>query len=262
MQIDWITVAAQVVNFLVLVWLLKRFLYQPVVRAMRRREDHIAERLNDADVKLKEAQEKAEAFELKQRELESARERLMGEAREEVEQERKVLREKMRAEIKEERREWQLQAQRERESFVRDLRSQIASQFESLAGNALRDLADRSLEEQIGRHLAQRLDDLEEEEANSIHKAAQKAGGGLHVLSSFELSAEVRRGLTRSLHERFGEDLDVDYQTSDDLDCGIEIQTAGRSIMWSLDSYLDEFQQTLGARLQEMSAKASEDEAA
>ena len=38
MQIDWITVAAQIVNFLVLVWILQRLLYRPVTRAMARRK--------------------------------------------------------------------------------------------------------------------------------------------------------------------------------------------------------------------------------
>ena len=41
MQIDWLTVAAQIVNFLVLVWLLQRFLYKPITNAMHRREERI-----------------------------------------------------------------------------------------------------------------------------------------------------------------------------------------------------------------------------
>ncbi|NLX99005.1 MAG: hypothetical protein GXY83_22905 [Rhodopirellula sp.] len=37
MPIDWFTVAAQVVNFLILVWLLKRFLYKPILHAIARK---------------------------------------------------------------------------------------------------------------------------------------------------------------------------------------------------------------------------------
>ncbi len=48
MAIDWITVSAQIVNFLILVWLLKHFLYQPIIRAMDRREQRVSERLNEA----------------------------------------------------------------------------------------------------------------------------------------------------------------------------------------------------------------------
>ena len=49
MQIDWITVAAQIVNFLILVWLLQHFLYGPITRAMQRREQRIAERERSID---------------------------------------------------------------------------------------------------------------------------------------------------------------------------------------------------------------------
>ena len=45
MDVDWITVSAQIVNFLILVWLLKRFLYRPVLNAMNRREQRIHQRL-------------------------------------------------------------------------------------------------------------------------------------------------------------------------------------------------------------------------
>ena len=51
MSVNWFTVAAQVVNFLILVWLLHRFLYGPIIAAMDRRERRIAERLQDAQRK-------------------------------------------------------------------------------------------------------------------------------------------------------------------------------------------------------------------
>ena len=49
MQIDWFTVVAQIVNFLTLVGLLKKFLYGPIIRAMDDRERRIASRLEEAN---------------------------------------------------------------------------------------------------------------------------------------------------------------------------------------------------------------------
>ena len=48
MLIDWFTVGAQAVNFLVLVWLLRRFLYRPILKAIDAREKRIADQLADA----------------------------------------------------------------------------------------------------------------------------------------------------------------------------------------------------------------------
>ena len=65
MLIDWFTVIAQVVNFLILVWLLKRFLYRPILDAIDAREKRIALALADADAKKVEAEKERDAFQQK-----------------------------------------------------------------------------------------------------------------------------------------------------------------------------------------------------
>src|SRR5271166_229437 len=62
MLIDWFTIAAQALNFLILVWLLKRFLYKPILRAIDAREKRIAAELADADAKKAEAQKERDEF--------------------------------------------------------------------------------------------------------------------------------------------------------------------------------------------------------
>ena len=51
MKINWFTVIAQVINFLILVWLMKRYLYKPVLNAIDEREKKIAAQLADAEAK-------------------------------------------------------------------------------------------------------------------------------------------------------------------------------------------------------------------
>ena len=46
MLIDWFTVGAQALNFLILIWLLKRFLYRPVLAAIEARGDLLLARLD------------------------------------------------------------------------------------------------------------------------------------------------------------------------------------------------------------------------
>ena len=62
MLIDWFTVVAQILNFLVLVWLLKRFLYKPVLDAIDAREKGIATKLADAEAKEAEALKEHQEF--------------------------------------------------------------------------------------------------------------------------------------------------------------------------------------------------------
>ena len=81
MELDWLTVAAQIVNFLVLVWLLQHFLYAPITKAMSHREERIEERLADARKSREEAEAEAARLHDKQEELERDKEALMDEAR-------------------------------------------------------------------------------------------------------------------------------------------------------------------------------------
>ncbi len=67
MLIDWFTVVAQALNFLILVWLLKRFLYKPILNALDAREKRIAAELADADARKAEARQEREVQTQKRR---------------------------------------------------------------------------------------------------------------------------------------------------------------------------------------------------
>ena len=91
MLIDWFTVLAQVVNFLILVWLLKRFLYRPILDAIDAREKRIAKELADADAKKAEAQKERDEFQHKNEEFDQQRAALLSKATDEAKAERQRL---------------------------------------------------------------------------------------------------------------------------------------------------------------------------
>ena len=80
MLIDWFTVVAQVINFLILVWLLQRFLYKPIVNAMQTREERIASQLRDAEKQKAEAEVESAKFRIAHDQLEQRKQELLREA--------------------------------------------------------------------------------------------------------------------------------------------------------------------------------------
>ena len=96
MLIDWFTVAAQVINFLILVWLMKRFLYRPILHAIDEREQKIAAELADADAKRVEAKQERDDFAQKNADLDRQRADLINKAKNEAETLRKQLCDKAR----------------------------------------------------------------------------------------------------------------------------------------------------------------------
>ncbi len=80
MLINWFTVFAQAINFLILVWLLKRFLYKPILHAIDEREKRVATQLAQAEAKVAEAQSKRDDFEHKNEAFDKERAALLKKA--------------------------------------------------------------------------------------------------------------------------------------------------------------------------------------
>lgn len=106
MLIDWFTIVAQIFNFLILLWLLKRFLYKPILNAMDEREQKITYRLREAQRAEQEAEQEAQEFREKAAELDSQRDRLILEARNEAEALRKELLHQARQEVDQAQERW------------------------------------------------------------------------------------------------------------------------------------------------------------
>src|SRR5208282_6098025 len=96
MLIDWFTVGAQALNFLILVWLMKHFLYQPILHAIDAREKRIAAELADAAAKKAEAQKDRDDFQHKNEEFDRQRAALLDKATDEAKAERQRLLEEAR----------------------------------------------------------------------------------------------------------------------------------------------------------------------
>ena len=245
MQIDWLTVVAQVVNFLVLVYLLKRFLYRPVTEAMARREERIAERVRKAREREEEAKRERERLHERLGKLEARRDAILDEAREEAEAERHRLLEEAREETEEARRRWHGQTEAEKAQFLDELRRRTCEGFEELARKALKDLAGAELEEQMVRTLMERLKGLDKETRRALSESEEP----MAVATSFELDSGGRRRVTRAIHEHVKPDVDIAYGESPDLLCGIELTAGSRRLGWSLADYLDRFEGLVGKAL-------------
>lgn len=241
MQIDWITVTAQIINFLVLVWLLQHFLYQPVIQAMDRREQRIADRLNEAGQRETEAREQIEEYRDKQARLEEERQSLLEAYRREAREEKQGLLEEARGEVEETRRHWQRQASQEKREFLENLSRQTGHTVAEIAGKALADLADAELEERVVDLFIERLNDLDEDTLRDIPASGEK----LCVSTAHELDQHRRGRITRALHEHLGKDLEIEYETVPDLVCGIRLGDEGHAVDWNLVDYMSQITERL-----------------
>src|SRR5579872_716320 len=126
MLIDWFTVAAQIINFLVLVWLLKHFLYGRILRAIEARERGIAEHLAETEAKEKAAGEQLAIYQAKLQDFETRRETLMADAKREAENQQSEMLAQAREHVRLLEEGWKEDLDRERNAFLAELRGRAA----------------------------------------------------------------------------------------------------------------------------------------
>src|SRR5450759_1129264 len=161
MLIDWFTVLAQVVNFLILVWLLKRFLYRPILDAIDAREKRIAKELADADAKKAEARMERDEFQHKNEEFDRQRAALLSKATDEAKAERQRLLDEARKAADALSAKRQEALRNDANNLNQAISRRTQREVFAIARKALADLATTSLEERMGEVFTRRLREMD-----------------------------------------------------------------------------------------------------
>lgn len=251
MLIDWFTVGAQIVNFLILVALLRVFLYKRIIKAMDEREQNITDRLEVAEQQRQAAEAEAQSYRQQQQELEAKRAEMLAQAREDADTRRQELLDNARQEVESVQARWHQAVRDEKDAFLRDLRQRASQQTYAMARRALSDLAHADLEQQMVTAFLDELQHLDQDTWGAIAAARQDSGQPLVIYSAFDLPPEACQRLHHVLQKHLGASFDLRYETDPDVICGIELQTAGRKIAWSLAHYLETLEENLAVAFEE-----------
>jgi F-type H+-transporting ATPase subunit b len=238
MLIDWFTVGAQALNFVILVWLMKRFLYKPILNAIDAREKRIAAELADAAAKKAEAQKDRDDFQHKNEEFDRQRAALLSQATDEARAERQRLLDEARKAAD------GLSAKRQ-EALRNDARSlnqaitrRTQQEVFAIARKALADLATTSLEERLGEVFTRRLREMDGQAKEGLGEALKTASDPALVRSAFDLPPKQRAAIQNALNETFAADVHLRFETAPDVISGIELITNGQKVAWSIADYL------------------------
>lgn len=257
MQIDWVTVAAQIVNFLVLVWLLQRVLYRPLTRALQAREDEVSRSLREAEAARETAETEAEAHRRALRVLEDERHARLKAVEDEVEVLRAEMTEKARGKLAERRADWQAQLEDEKAAFLDRLRRRAGEAFIALARRALAEMADEDLVDRIAHVFARRLSALDRDEKKHLISAAGREET-LSIRSSFPLSPAARTLVAEAVGGVLEREVNIDFREEPGLECGVVLAIGSRHVGWTLGEHLDALEADV-ARLLDVRADPGDD---
>lgn len=239
MLIDWFTVVAQLFNFLILVWLLRRILYRPIIKTIKSRQAEIDRRWHQAEEQKQVAELEAAFYQQQQQQIEQEKQEIIAKAEVEAKQEYYNFIEHARREVEQQQAVWSNAIAQQQEQFFENLQHKITEQVFQIARQVLKELADVSLEQKAIATFIHRLETLDQQKQQSLSQSLSKSENGMIIRSSFELSADTREKILDSLHQQqIYQDNNVRFATTPDLICGIELQTSDYKVAWNLKSYL------------------------
>ena len=258
MQIDYFTIAAQIINFLVLVFLLRHFLYQPVIKSMKERELRISNQLKEAEDKGREAEQKLESYSKMEREISDKRQELLAKAAEESEANRADLMKKARSEVEAARVGWSESLRQQEEALLADLSLRAGEEVYAVARRVLQDLADEDLERRAIDAFIKRLQNLNQSEKESVKEFYKTPSERITIRSTFEIQEEQRQRIRELLRDQTGFEPRLEFEIAPQLICGVEMDASDLRIGWSIAGYLDALRGDLSRSMEQQVAEKAQ----
>ena len=246
MLIDWFTVVAQIVNFLVLIALLKHFLFGRIVQAIDAREKAIAARLAEAEEKNAVAAREMETCRVLAAEHQQKCDALLEQARRDAEEKRKDMVSKARETVRELEAKWRGDLDVEKRVFLDELRNRAAEGVLNVSRKALADLASCDVQQAAVETFIEHLRGVD----------LRALSGDLTILTPVIPSPQQQRAIREALEARLGP-VALRFNSDASMHWGIELRGGGRMIGWTPDGYLDSLAENLRGVLDEQAQPCS-----
>jgi len=222
-ELNWSTFVLEIINFLVLVWILKRFLYQPVLDVIARRREGIEKRLSDAETVHAEAEALQKQYEGRlsdwERERQAARESLAAEI--DAERERRLA--ELDTSIQQAQEKARAGEARRAEQVSRKMEESALAQGSRFATRILEQASGPELEARLTELLISELAELPEEQAVKLHNHVRNNADSALVTSAYPLAEERRRRLEQAIKAVTGPDRGVQFEQDSELIAGVRV---------------------------------------
>jgi len=239
MLIDWFTVCAQIVNFLVLVWILKKFLYARILRAIDERENRIATQLAEAETREKHAGEQLALYQAKLQDFEQTHESMLAQAKLEADKLHTELLDKAREEVHALENKWQADVDRERQAFLLDLRRRAAMEILTIARRTVAGLSGMDVQQCAIRVFLEKFRSLDSDARKRF------AEGDLSLRSPFELSDATRAEIQQTIEQELEKPVSLRFEHVPEMGLGLELRGNGWRVGWNSESYLEALEEDL-----------------
>jgi F-type H+-transporting ATPase subunit b len=244
MQIDWTTFVLEIVNFLVLVWILKHFLYRPVLDILARRRAGIEQTLMEARATEARAAALKAQFEgrLADWEAEKAADRVRFDAELAAERARQL--QALREALRDERDRGAAQAAHRDEALQGEMGARALAQAVRFTTTLLTRLAGPELQARLTAVFLEDFAKLTDDQRTGLRNAAALPDARARVASAYPLTAAERERIAEAIATELERRLPLDELQDPALLAGLRVQIGAWQLQASLADELAFFAAT------------------
>ena len=241
MELNWSTFVLEIINFLILVWLLAHFLYRPVMNIINNRRQEIQKTLDTAETVHNEAEALKRSYEERLDEWRQEKSAAMKQLQEEVGNERRRLLEELQHDLEQERQKAGILNQRLMQEEKHNMETQALQQGTAFSARLLTRLAGPELEARLIDVLLDDLETLSSEKQQLLVSGYEKNNNGITITSAFPVAKETRQKIEQKLKSIIAKDIHCRYEIDNELIAGMRIRIGAWLLQASIRDELKYF---------------------
>jgi F-type H+-transporting ATPase subunit b len=223
LELSWSTFVLEIINFLVLVWILKRFLYKPVMDVIARRREGIEKTRAEAAASHNDAEALKKQYEGRLSDWDEERKKARETLSHEIEGERARKLEELESELEKKKEQLRVAEERRQRDELHKVEETAITQAAEFASRLLEKVAGQETEARLVHFLIDELAKLPTERAREIQQNHGAASEDTLVVSAFTLADDDRKALVQALSNLMGEKRPVRFEEDPRLLAGVRI---------------------------------------
>jgi len=233
LELSWSTFLLEIINFLVLVWILKHFLYKPVLDVIARRRSGIEKTLADAESLQSEAQTLREQYEQRLARWEDERRQARTQLQHEIDEERARRMDELQTLLAAEHEKAKVVEQRELAETRRDYETTALVHGARFASRLLEVVSGPELETRLLALLLEEIGTLSTERLEALRDGIREPTDVV-ITSAFPLADGERARLSEALKTTLAMEVSPRFEKDPELLAGVCISVGS----WTLGANL------------------------
>ena len=240
------TIIAQLINFSVLLFILNKFLYKPILKTMDKRREDIKNKIEKTQNKLEESDKLKEEYFNKLQEVEKENMTLRKQALEDIKKFKDSELQKVKEDISLKKDKFNDYLNLEQKSLIENFNENLSDLFVEYSNNILQVLANSTLQGEIVNNFMQKINDLTDEKVESVNKLNVE---DMYISSNDELTDKQKDFIKDSLVKKGFKFKDIQYTVDKKLILGIELKAKSYVLSWNVRELTNNFISTIDNKI-------------